>query len=224
VTLTFQGDELKQLLKAHVQSTRPDLVANGKDQTLLLPDWLGTGYKRDIWLRNGISFTLHHYQFREDTAFLNRATQRNCFEFKFVMTGKAKVNQQIYSASQQVFLLNSAVPGGHMIELAEELAWAVDVHIDTALLMEIVLEHTPALPAEMYAMIMGKEDRPALAPLPITADMQTLLQQVWQCSYQGLTRLLYLEAKALELIALYIQSALENRQSALEHRYSSHLP
>lgn len=37
--------------------------------------------------------------------------------------------------------------------------------------------------------------------------MQTAVWQILQCPYQGLTRSLYLEAKSIELIALYLESA-----------------
>jgi len=55
-------------------------------------------------------------------------------------------------------------------------------------------------------MLGGQYERPFLDPIAITPAMQTALRQILQCPYQGLTRSLYLEAKSIELIALYLDS------------------
>ncbi|NEQ32328.1 MAG: hypothetical protein F6K04_15220 [Leptolyngbya sp. SIO4C5] len=50
MTLTIQDDEWLQLMQGNVLATQPELLTNQKDRTLMLPDWLGTGYKRNILL------------------------------------------------------------------------------------------------------------------------------------------------------------------------------
>jgi AraC family transcriptional regulator, transcriptional activator of the genes for pyochelin and ferripyochelin receptors len=46
----------------------------------------------------------------------------------------------------------------------------------------------------------------------ITVEMQQLIQQIWQTPYQGVVGRMYLESKALELIALQIDRLLANEQ------------
>jgi AraC family transcriptional regulator, transcriptional activator of the genes for pyochelin and ferripyochelin receptors len=56
----------------------------------------------------------------------------------------------------------------------------------------------------------------------ITPIMQTTLQQILNCPYQGLTKRMYLEAKSLELVALQISQWQESEnQTLVSGRWSS---
>ncbi|NEQ33756.1 MAG: helix-turn-helix transcriptional regulator [Leptolyngbya sp. SIO4C5] len=209
MTIIFREDEWLQLMQEHVQTIQPELLSNKKDQTLVLPAWLGTGYKRDILLERDLSLTLHHIRYKEDIVSIGSELERNCFELSFITTGKVLVDQQLFTAKQEVYFLNSALPACEMQHIAEQDFWAVDVHIKKPVLAAMVMEHEDTLPLELRRMVMGESHCPALAPLAITPKMQQLLQQIWQCPHTGLTRSLFLEAKSLELIALYIQGAQE---------------
>ncbi|NEQ33836.1 MAG: helix-turn-helix transcriptional regulator [Leptolyngbya sp. SIO4C5] len=146
-------------------------------------------------------------RYREDIVSIVPGIQRNCFEFSFVTTGKAAVEQQLITADQEVFFQNSDLPGAEIREYAEQDFLAVDVHIEKSALAAMVMEYEESLPLAFRRMVLGNDERPVLPPLKITPTMQRLLQQIWQCPHTGLTRSLFLEAKSLELIALYIEAA-----------------
>lgn len=206
MTLTIRNDEWLQLMQEHVLTTQPELLTHPKDRTLILPDWLGTGYKRDITLERDLSLTLHHLRYKKDVITVNPGVKRSCFEFSFVTTAKAAVEQQLITANQEVFFQNSDLPGAEIQEYAEQDFLAVDIHIKKSVLATMVIEYEETLPLEFRRMVLGSDDRPILPALKITPAMQQLLQQIWQCPHTGLTRSLFLEAKSLELIALYIQA------------------
>ncbi|MEM9543253.1 MAG: AraC family transcriptional regulator [Cyanobacteria bacterium P01_E01_bin.42] len=210
MTLTFQGNQWSQLLQECTHKVQPELLSDKRDRTGIIPDWLGTGYKRVIILRGGLFVTLHRHQFKEDIIFLSSGLERTFFEFSFFMTARGEVNRQLYAAEQEVFLVNSTLQAARTVEFAGEPFCAIDIHLDKSTLASMVLEYEPDLSIDVRRMIMGEDDRPILQPLKITSAMQTLLQQIMQCPYQGLTRSLYLEAKSLELIALYIQGYRDN--------------
>ncbi|NEQ31410.1 MAG: helix-turn-helix transcriptional regulator [Leptolyngbya sp. SIO4C5] len=210
MTITFRDDDWEQLLQQHVLTTQPELLANHKDQTLILPDWLGAGYKRDIMLERDLSLTLHQLRYKEDIISVGSEAKRNCFEFAFVTTGKALVDQQLYTVNQEVFLANSDLPGCEVRHFADRNFSAIDIHINKSLLETMVREYESTLPLDLRRMVSGGDDRPILPALKITPAMQRLLQQIWHCPHTGLTRSLFLEAKSLELIALYLQAAQED--------------
>jgi len=219
VTITLRDQEWLQLVQEHVQSTQPGLLANQKDFTLALPDWLGKGYKRNIFLGHGLSLTLHRLRYQEDIIFLNRAMNRNCFEFMFVTAAHIEINRQLHQVTQQVYLLDSALPDCRAVNFAGQDYVAIDVHINTTSLASMIGEHESNLPRELCQMVAGRRDRTSLPPLSMTPKMQRLLQQIWQCPYLGLTRSLFLEAKSLELIALYLealQTQANNAQTKLQ--------
>ena len=211
MTLTLQSSEWQQCLQEQTRHTQPELLTNAKDRTLFFPDWLGTGYKRDIRLQHHLSLTLHRYRLQKDIISLGPAISRNCFEFSFVIAANVMgtdlgAQQQIFVEGQKAYFLNAALPAHKVYEYAKQDFWAVDIHIQAPLFAAMVTEHEETLPLELRRMVAGQDDRPALPPLNITPAMQEVLQKIWQCPHQGLTRALYLEAQALELISLYIQA------------------
>ncbi|MGD1851801.1 MAG: helix-turn-helix transcriptional regulator [Cyanophyceae cyanobacterium] len=205
MTITLRDDEFVQLLQDETQSLQPELLKNPRDRTLVLPSCLGTGYKRDIVLERDISLTLHHYQLHEDTIISHSKAQRDCFEFSFIDTGKALVDEYLFQAHQDALFQNSDMPAAEVLQYADQRFLAVDVHIEKSVLATMFEAYGETVPPELRSMVAGNDDRPVLPPLKIQPVMQQLLQKIWHCPYEGLTRSLFLEAKSLELIGLYLQ-------------------
>jgi AraC-like DNA-binding protein len=211
VTITFQDDELHQLLKEHVRSTQPELLANSHDQTLTYPDWLGLGYKRDIDLPSGIYMTLHRYYLHQDLVQVCSAQQNDCFEFVFGLTAQSQCNEGSVFGDRQAYLIGPRHSDQRWHEFAGQDYQSVDIHLNPALLAALTDSHRATRPPALTQMLAGRnepgEGNPlCLNPVPITPAMQTTLWQILQCPYQGLTRTLFLEAKSLELMALFFQA------------------
>ncbi len=206
MTITFQNGELRQLLREHVQSTQPELLANSHDQTLTYPDWLGTGYKRDIDLPSGIELTLHRYHLHKNLVQVCAAEQSNCFEFVFGLTAQIQYNEEIVFSDRNAHLLGPEWQDSRWHEFADQYYLAVDIHLDLPLLTALIESHSARLPKTLQKILAGEYDFPLIEPISITAEMQTAIRQVLQCPYQGLTQTLYLEAKSLELIALFLDA------------------
>ncbi len=61
------------------------------------------------------------------------------------------------------------------------------------------------LPPELQPLIKPNEWQLCLPDRKVTAQMQTIIQQIVNCPYQGLTKQMYLHAKVFELLALQIE-------------------
>lgn len=213
MTITFQDGELRQLLREHVQSTQPELVANRQDQTLTYPDWLGTGYKRDIDLPSGIALTLHRYRLHQNLVQACLAEKCDCFEFVFGLTTHSQYNEGPVFSDRQAHLLSPSQQDERWREFAGQDYLAVDIHLDLPLLAALTESHGALLPKTLQQMLAGEYEFPFIDPIQITPGMQTALWQILQCPYQGLTQTLYLEAKSLELIALFLDAIDEGSTS-----------
>ncbi|MBD0335984.1 MAG: helix-turn-helix transcriptional regulator [Cyanobacteria bacterium Co-bin13] len=206
MTVTFQHGELRQLLRDHTQRQQPELLVNDRDITLLYPEWLGAGCKRDIDLPSGISLTLHQYQLREDLTHLCLAEDSSCFEFVFNLSTRSQCDDHFSFADQQVHLYGPQLEDTQWHEFAGQDYLAVDIHIDTPMLASLLVAAEDRLPPRLRQMLSGSYNRPFLEPVTITPAMQTALWQILKCPYQGLTQSLYLESKSLELIALFLDA------------------
>ena len=206
MTITFQDGELRQLLRSHVQSTQPELLVNPQNQTLTYPDWLGSGYKRDIALPSGIDLTLHRYRLHKDLVQVCSSEQSDCFEFVFSLTTHSQYNEGPVFSDRQAHLLGPEYQDSRWREFADQDYLSVDIHLDPTLLTSLIEGHSARLPKTLQQMLAGERKFPFIDPIAITPGMQTALWQILQCPYQGLTQTLYLEAKSLELIALFLDA------------------
>lgn len=223
MTITFQDGELRQLLRQHVQSTQPELLANEQDQTLTYPDWLGTGYKRDLDLPSGISLTLHRYRLHQDVINACSAEQSSCFEFMFSLTTQYQFNEEQIVCDRHTYLCGPYAEDCRWREFAGQQYLSVDIHLDPPLLAELIGTADVRLPSPLKDILdvtcQGEAPnleghRPFTDPVPITPAIQTALWQILQCPYKGVTQKLYLEAKSLELIALFLEVVAENCPSS----------
>ncbi|PIG95353.1 AraC family transcriptional regulator [Gloeocapsopsis sp. IPPAS B-1203] len=81
-----------------------------------------------------------------------------------------------------------------------------DIHMDSRLFQTLVGHQQNQLPLEMRRVLEGKSEQYYFQHGgKTTSAMQTVLYQILHCPYQGVSRRLYLEAKAFELMALRLE-------------------
>jgi AraC-like DNA-binding protein len=215
MTITFEDGEFRQLLRDHVQSTKPELLANKEYQMLIYPDWLGTGYKCDIDLPSGIDLTLHHYRLYQNLVQICPAQNSDYFEFVFAMRTHIRCNEEPVFGDRRAHLLSPSQQDSRWQEFAGQDYLAVDIHIAPPLLATLTRGHSGLLPKTVEKMLEGEYKFPFTDPIMITPGMETALWQILHCPYQGLTKTLYLEAKSLELIALFLDAIEDENASQL---------
>jgi AraC family transcriptional activator of pyochelin receptor len=206
VTATFRAGELRQVLREHVQNTHPELLGNDHDQIYTYPGWLGNGQIRDIELPNGIYLTFHRYRLHRDVIYLWEPCEQECLEIVFSLSGRALCNATHQFDSRQAYLDPPCYEQGQWRQFAEHDYLAVDIHLDPSLLSTLMGDAVETLPPAL-AQVLGNH-RPAApdAPVGLTPAMDAALAQILRCPYRGVTRMLYLEAKSLELISLFIDA------------------
>lgn len=219
MTFTFRDRELRQLLRQHVETTQPELLINEQDQTLTYPDWLGEGDIRDICLPSGIDLTLHRYRLHHNLVCVLSAEQSGCFEFTFSLASQYQFNGKQIFCDRQTYLLGPHPEDCRWHQFAGQQYLSVDVHLDSSLLAELIDSADMTLPQPVRQLLVANCDGNELSledyrsftnPVTITPAIQTALWQILQCPYKGLIHQLYLEAKSLELIALFFEAVAEN--------------
>lgn len=85
--------------------------------------------------------------------------------------------------------------GGQTIQI-------VQIVVEPWLLRQFVERNPVSLPAQLREILEGELSQAYLHLGETNPAMQMALHQLWHCPYQGLTRQMYLEGKAIELLAL----------------------
>lgn len=206
MSIKFFGDELRSLLREHTLATRPDLLRSPLHQTLLYPDWLGCGYKRDIELPSGIFLTFHQYRLRQTLVNICEEEHSDCFEFVFSLTTQYLLNDDQTLGDRQAYLVT---PKDARWQESSDIDYlSVDVHLDRALLLNIFGSYAASIPSSMAHILTQAEVGRVtdIQTIPVTPAIALVIQQMLACPYQGVTQALYLEAKSLELIALFVEA------------------
>jgi AraC family transcriptional activator of pyochelin receptor len=204
VTVTFEDGELRQVLRQHVQRTQPELLINNQDQILTYPGWLGSGHKRDIDLPSGICLTFHEYRLKRDVIYNCTPSQEDCIEFVFSQSYRSSFNNTRIYGPRQAFIEPPTCQPVQWREYAEQDYRAVDIHLDRLLLQTLLAGAADPLPADLRAVMANEPCPEPGSPVVLTPPMEAAVEQMLHCPFHGISRTLFLEAKSLELISLFI--------------------
>lgn len=195
--------------QSYQQSHSPD-PADATDEVIEFPPQLAQGYKRNISLRQGIDLTFHRYRFQQDlTVEFADSEEPGCLEWVFNLSSPFKSGGTTWIGAGQHILFKPST-GGRWENFADEPRVEVDLHLEPQRFKALIDERFDALPAELQHLIDGNYDLPSPVQV-ITSGMQQALQQMLNCPYQGSTKQMYLEAKSLELLVLWLEQAIGSR-------------
>lgn len=181
---------------------------------------LGKGYEREIQLRPGIRIKISDGEAKYSIGKKHQHDASMPLILGFQLSGCCRVwtegigDDYYYEKAGENYLFY--VPGTKEIEEtpAGERLQNIRILVDPEILRHFSGSQLDSMPSELKALISGES-----APIfyrkvgAITPAMQQALQQILNCPYQGITKQIYLESKALELIGLQLAQIIENEQA-----------
>ena len=182
-----------------------------------LPEEIGKGSSRKAKLRPGFDLYVTNYAFREHVV-INVDDCPPIFGFGFFVFGGMKtrvqgIKKDFVMDSGQSSLFYFPDPNGSGEGAAKEHKVFVSIQIDPRLFYTFMEGEFDLIPADFRGIADGIEEKYYFRTSTITPLMQVALHQIFNCPYHGLTRRLYLESRALELIAYKLEQLVwtENR-------------
>lgn len=190
--------------------------------TLHLPE--GRWSNHSFHLRDYLTLTLTEWDFQENLSFKVNTQMEPLFGFNFCMSGGFTVKP--FGRSQE-FMANAddahiAFFQGDVKSMSEvdsgQTVSLVQLAVSPALVHTLSTELSDPLQSFLHQMFSSHQaSHQTVDPwltITITPAMTIALQQILQCPYQGITKQLYLESKALELITLKLHQLNEDRPPA----------
>ncbi|MBV6622435.1 MAG: helix-turn-helix transcriptional regulator [Rivularia sp. (in: Bacteria)] len=173
---------------------------------------LGKGYQKQIFLRSGISIYIHQLEF-VDNIVETISAQKFLPEFAFHLKGKRQlVDGKYHQAGDNFFAIGPCLSGTQQWS-ANSSILKVDIHIEPNHLGSYLNDYNQKTPSQLNQLLEGKDEKFYFDPGKTTPQMQLCLHQILNCPYQGATQKIYLEGKALELIAMRFQEVLSKDNS-----------
>ncbi|MGG6266577.1 helix-turn-helix transcriptional regulator [Leptolyngbya sp. AN03gr2] len=189
------------------------------DDTLTpLPTWMAQGYTREIDLREGLAVRIDDFRMRDRTQ-MAWSEEESWIQFHCHLSGDHQNPISEIGNSEYVLYGSGIMPKG-VLTCSGQFP-----------ILEVVVEMSP----EVFINFSGREgivpiefqpligtDQPAYArDGALSPMMQGVLRQIVQCPYLGLMKRVYLESKALELVALILEQEQEVQQGK---RAASQIP
>jgi AraC family transcriptional regulator, transcriptional activator of the genes for pyochelin and ferripyochelin receptors len=193
----------------------------GFDLTASCSDIWSDNYYREVKLRSGLSLDICDDVYHRDLAVICKHEQFTFVVSKFYLSGYHRVispagivgvdsNYVEQGGNHYLFYLpnieetEQSFAGTHMRR--------VRIEVDLMLLRSFV-RGIDAIPQLLRPLLESDAAHRFHSPVGrISVEMQHIIQQIWQTPYQGMVGRIYLEGKALELIALQLNQLLENER------------
>lgn len=174
---------------------------------------------QSIWLREGFYLLFEKIQ-TQDRLLLDFRERVMPLTWHFILTGKQKTVD--FSSSREAstsinkgnFFLHGRGILDHNTEDFTNVGpfFSVTIQVYARVLRSFVSDPSGEFPQELKHLLRPVE-RPCYKRAGKTSPMMyALLQQILQCPYAGLTKRMYLESKAIELLALLME------EEAIIHR------
>jgi len=183
--------------------------SNNNQRIWSFSNHLGKGYQKQIFLRSGITIYIHELEF-VDNIVETISSQKFLPEFAFHLQGKRQLIDGNYHQDGDNFFAIGPCLSGTQEWSANSPILKVDIHIEPLILGSYLSDYNQKTPSQLNQLLEGKDEKFDFHPGKTTPQMQLCLHQILNCPYQGVTRQIYLEAKALELIAIYLQEVLSD--------------
>ncbi|NJR39787.1 MAG: helix-turn-helix transcriptional regulator [Leptolyngbyaceae cyanobacterium CSU_1_4] len=171
------------------------------------PDELGQGYSQDIQLQEWLELSIAQYHLHQDTttAF---PEHRHPIQAGFCLSGHFKYRGDAVSRGKCWFCGSGLAPGGTEKSSAQSPITMINVHIEPEQFRQAIANSTRDIPPLLHHLFRSDEQVYYVRFSQITTAIQSVLQQILHCPYYGITKRMYLESKALELLALSVEQEL----------------
>jgi AraC-like DNA-binding protein len=186
------------------------------DLTYAYPSQLGQGYSRLIQLRPGLEINIEQYQLH-DRAIIQQGDRFHPLEMCFQMSGQNCDRDSCLDAGQTIFCGSGLAVAQEWEQFHQQPITSISMHIEPELVMDFWGEEDRELNVNWDKLLRTEEQPYFVVSGSITPKMQTALQQILNCPYQGAIARMYLEGKVWELIALQLSQMTENGEQQNQH-------
>jgi len=173
-----------------------------------LTDEKGKGSVREINLRPGLKMIIVNRQPDKNLA-IDMYIKESPLEFNFFLSGMVQNTTTQARSKKKSFIINTGQTCiGYYPEsfctiepVGKKPLHVLNILLTPQLCTDLTKDLPDPLSADLYSIVEGtrKENHQRLGPM--TASMYMAIQQILNCPYQGLTRRIFFEGLALELIA-----------------------
>ncbi|MEM7714722.1 MAG: AraC family transcriptional regulator [Cyanobacteria bacterium P01_A01_bin.68] len=207
ISLSFQN--IQELCHTVGNSLGAAYQQDQNEQIWQLPPKLAEGVVRRFELRPGLELLLHNHINREPIRILADYQMQPMFSCDFWLAGQEQITMHrcnedfIFGAGQSRLAFVPSFSG--IAAQPKGQITLITINITPETLSNFVDESFGEIPLQLRQILRGKYPKKYFQPAQMSSTMLVAANQAFSCPYRGASRRLYLEGKALELIAGYLE-------------------
>ncbi|MBE9180611.1 helix-turn-helix transcriptional regulator [Oculatella sp. LEGE 06141] len=172
-----------------------------------MPPLLGSGYRREIELYPGLELCVFNEIYNDLT--LRALENKHLVQFKVHLSGVEDSGDYMLIDAAQSYVGGSGIQRRLTVFMPKfQPHVGVNIHLQPHLLNQFFATPTGELPPELQPLIQGDNWQKVFST-KTTAAMRSVVQQIIDCPFMGMTKRLYLQGKVFELMALQLDGLLE---------------
>jgi AraC-like DNA-binding protein len=206
MTITLSEQAYDELWQAQELIAQPDPL-DPLDVIYHYPTVLGQGWCRWIQLRAGLEVEIFNARLRDRV--ISRCADRPgglCYHFH--LFGQHQ-DRHTTVGDREFALYGSGLATHQQFDGPAQQALEVSIHMHPTVLGGFVGDLTGELPADLQQLVRPVDQEHYTRVGVVTPLMEHVLWQIVRCPYRGLSKRMYLEGKALELVSLVLEQEQE---------------
>ncbi|MBF2050496.1 MAG: helix-turn-helix transcriptional regulator [Elainella sp. C42_A2020_010] len=174
------------------------------DMTWLHPSAIGQGTTRSIQLREGLKLEILDVPLGYESSIAESETLNDAMEFHFHIQGHHE--DGLTQVGDREFCIRGiGVDPKHCLYAPEQQSLEVWLWVEAEALRSILTDGSGELPREVAQWVRSEDERCYARVGKVTQPIRRVLWEVVRCPWQGVTKRLFLEGKALELLSLMVE-------------------
>ncbi|AFZ54127.1 helix-turn-helix domain-containing protein [Cyanobacterium aponinum] len=207
MTIIITPEDNQILWEETLKNTYVDSL-DCNDITYPFSSIMGDGYSREIKLTRGLTIEILNCDITQHYLLKNNETARDNIIFHFHLFGYHQDLDTIVN-NQEFALYGTGFVPQQINEVPPQKVLEVNIHVDTERLISYIGSKDGELPKPLHNFIKPLTRQSYACVGKVTPMLEGILWQILRCPFQGITKRIYLEAKALELIGLVIAEQIE---------------
>jgi AraC-like DNA-binding protein len=210
MTITLTISEFDELWAQTQSSIDPE--ASGLETIRYTPPAIGTGYHREIELDEGFALASWDIHGRDNVRVKNIEWHEHPVEFGVLLSGCISNDVNGDWDSSRTLISGGGIQRKTAVEYHQmQPVVGLSIDLSPSRLAMLFPEPDGQLAPELE-FLAKQDDWQSIVYSPNTSEIVDVVRQIRSCPYQGITKRLYLQAKALEIISLQLAPVLDRSQ------------
>ncbi|MGF1518490.1 MAG: helix-turn-helix transcriptional regulator [Nodosilinea sp.] len=171
-----------------------------------VPPQLGQGYQREMELCPGLDLAIFHETYPQGLTFRGRENP-HLVQFMVHLSGVVDSGSFLYQDANHSYIGGSGMQRAVVNVHSDQPEIGVNIHLQPQLFSQLFATPAGDLPPELQPLLRGDDWQQVFSPR-VTGDMRSVVQQIIDCPFLGVTKRLYLQGKVFELMALQLEGML----------------